>query len=756
MKKLLLSFLFIIPVAVFAQTSLIISEYVEGSSNNKAVELYNNSTSVVNLSDFVLFQFNNGATTSSGTRYALTFSNPTYLAPGRTYVIVNSAAGTALKAYANLQTSNSALNFNGDDALAIFRSSDVSGTTINNNSPIDILGQIGLDPGTEWGTGIISTADNTIRRKVSTYSGVTTNPSPFTPATEYDGFATDAFDGLGYHNMGGSITTNTSLPARAYTDLTINGSGILVSFDGPSIVSRSLTLTDGTLQSNGNLTLQSLADTTAYIAASGATATITGNVTLQRYISSKSSRAWSLISSPVSQALSTGWQQQIHITGANTGTTACTTDATTGFDVTTTNAPSAYTYDASLTAGSRWVVVPNTLSTNTAAGKGFRLNIRGPRSAGCALLDGSSLIPTAVTLSSTGTISNADKNLGSFSIIYPNAASGDNYVLAGNPYPSQISFSALRAANAAALDNTYAIYAPGNTAGNYAYWDPTGGTFAGGNNGLNNATGDIIANGQAVFLKGSAAGNVTINFAENQKTATTQNGYFRTRSFNEMIRIAYMLDDTNKADEIIVRYANDNEASNTKVGAMDIVSMNAGSQYLNSLKGNKAMAVQTRSLQTLTTDTVALNVKSSQSGTYKLNFSEYENFGATIYLIDSYTKTIHDVKASATYSFTIDKNNAATQSNRFALVFSKAIAPTVITGIKVYPNPADKQITVQLPTTTDKYTVTISDIAGKKVYQNQLSSGTQSINIAKFTKGNYVIEITDAKGNRAVEKLVKQ
>ena len=175
------------------------------------------------------------------------------------------------------------------------------------------------------------------------------------------------------------------------------------------------------------------------------------------------------------------------------------------------------------------------------------------------------------------------------------------------------------------------------------------------------------------------------------------------------------------------------------------------------MKAGKLTSIQTRQIQTLTTDTVALDFNTATSGNYSFNFSEHDNFSAAnIYLLDKYTKTSQEVKGNPVYSFTIDKNNAATQSNRFALVFSKAIVPSVITGIKVYPNPADKQITVQLPTTTDKYTVTISDIAGKKVYQNQLSSGTQSINIAKLTKGNYVIEITDAKGNRAVEKLVKQ
>ena len=44
--------------------------------------------------------------------------------------------------------------FNGDDAVVLRK-----GTTV-----IDAIGQIGIDPGSEWGSGLISTADNTLRR----------------------------------------------------------------------------------------------------------------------------------------------------------------------------------------------------------------------------------------------------------------------------------------------------------------------------------------------------------------------------------------------------------------------------------------------------------------------------------------------------------------------------------------------------------------------------------------------------------------
>ncbi|MGH3136501.1 MAG: ExeM/NucH family extracellular endonuclease, partial [Gaiellaceae bacterium] len=62
---------------------------------------------------------------------------------------------------------------------------------------IDSIGQAGFDPGTEWGTGLTSTADNTLRRKATIETGDAAPTDAFDPSLEWDGFATDTFDGLG-------------------------------------------------------------------------------------------------------------------------------------------------------------------------------------------------------------------------------------------------------------------------------------------------------------------------------------------------------------------------------------------------------------------------------------------------------------------------------------------------------------------------------------------------------------------------------
>ena len=167
-----------------APSELFFSEYIEGSSNNKALEIYNGTGAPINLatSGYSVQMFFNGSATA-GLTIALTGT----VAAGDVYVIANSAANTAILAQAD-QTNGSGW-FNGDDAVTLRK-----GTTV-----IDSIGQIGFDPGTEWGTGLTSTADNTLRRKLLIEAGDANGSDLFDPAVEWDGFATDNSRGLGAH-----------------------------------------------------------------------------------------------------------------------------------------------------------------------------------------------------------------------------------------------------------------------------------------------------------------------------------------------------------------------------------------------------------------------------------------------------------------------------------------------------------------------------------------------------------------------------
>ena len=161
------------------QAALVISEYVEGSGNNKAIELLNTGADVVDLTAWELQVFFNGSETAG-----LTVNLKGSVAPGSHFVFAHSAADPAILAVAD-QTTGAGL-FNGDDAV----------TLLNGGAVIDSIGQVGADPGSAWGSGDTRTQNTTLRRKPG--SEPDTNPfDSYDPAFTFEGFPQDSFDDLG-------------------------------------------------------------------------------------------------------------------------------------------------------------------------------------------------------------------------------------------------------------------------------------------------------------------------------------------------------------------------------------------------------------------------------------------------------------------------------------------------------------------------------------------------------------------------------
>ena len=180
-------------------TDIFISEYIEGSANNKALEFYNGTGAAIDLTagNYVVQYYFNGSATPG-----LTISLAGSVPNSGTFILAQSAA-TFLVANGGATTANQTNSgswYNGDDAV-VLRKGGATGTIV------DVIGQIGFDPGTEWGTGLTSTADNTLRRKATDCFGDTNGADVFDPALRFDGFATDDFSGLGSHS---SVCSNTS------------------------------------------------------------------------------------------------------------------------------------------------------------------------------------------------------------------------------------------------------------------------------------------------------------------------------------------------------------------------------------------------------------------------------------------------------------------------------------------------------------------------------------------------------------------
>jgi len=185
-------------LALAAPTDLFFSEMIEGSSNNKALEIFNGTDQPIDLAAggyAVQFFFNGSA--AAGTTIALTG----VIAPGEVFVLAHGSADSQILAQAD-QLSTASF-FNGDDAIALSK----------NGAFIDVIGQIGTDPGSEWGSGETSTQDNSLRRKLAVDAGDTDGADSFDPAQEWDGFALNDFTGLGQHLSATSTATPTETPS---------------------------------------------------------------------------------------------------------------------------------------------------------------------------------------------------------------------------------------------------------------------------------------------------------------------------------------------------------------------------------------------------------------------------------------------------------------------------------------------------------------------------------------------------------------
>ena len=186
---------------------LIISEYVEGSASNKYIEIANYTGSAVNLGNYRLRLFSNGTTTAtSDILLTGTLNNQA------TIVYRNSAATV----YTGTTTTNGAVNFNGDDAIGLYK--------VSTASYVDIFGRIGEDPGTAWINGSNTTLDRTLVRNSSVTSGITVNPASGFPtlATEWTQYNQDVVSNLGNHIMACNFCAS---PSIASANITVTATG---------------------------------------------------------------------------------------------------------------------------------------------------------------------------------------------------------------------------------------------------------------------------------------------------------------------------------------------------------------------------------------------------------------------------------------------------------------------------------------------------------------------------------------------------
>ncbi|WP_248927091.1 lamin tail domain-containing protein [Paenibacillus hamazuiensis] len=224
-------------------TNVFISEYVEGSSYNKALEIYNGSGAAIDLSAYTIAQSNTSTVISlSGT-----------LNSGSVYVIANPNASSGVLAKANM--TSSALSFNGDDSVSLKK----------NGTVIDVVGTAG----TSFGT------DKTLVRKSTVTAGSTSYD-----AAQWDSYAADTFTYLGTHTV--QSANHAPVVASPLADrtatagsgaFTVDASGTFSDQDGDTLT---LTASSGNA-SAATVSVSGMTITVTPLAAGTATITVTAN-----------------------------------------------------------------------------------------------------------------------------------------------------------------------------------------------------------------------------------------------------------------------------------------------------------------------------------------------------------------------------------------------------------------------------------------------------------------------------------------------
>ena len=144
------------------------------------------------------------------------------------------------------------------------------------------------------------------------------------------------------------------------------------------------------------------------------------------------------------------------------------------------------------------------------------------------------------------------------------------------------------------------------------------------------------------------------------------------------------------------------------------------------------------------------NIDGNLGGSFTLADSIYQN----IYEATRSVPTVADLDGDSKYDLIIGNILGGV-----ALYSQNTILSLVDTDLDngsyftLYPNPTDNLVNIQCATITDRMVLEIFDITGKIVFKEQVSSLTKQVNCATFSKGLYLVKLSNAKQS-FIQKLI--
>ena len=364
----------------------------------------------------------------------------------------------------------------------------------------------------------------------------------------------------------------------------------------------------------------------------------------------------------------------------------------------------------------------------------------------------------------------------------------DNWNLVGNPYPSAISADAFITTNSAIItddtnpgtitgtvylwrhlsspsdaynDQFYSNYAYNYNEDDYIQYNSTGSNPVGFN-------GNIAA-GQAFFvlMDDAAPASSTIEFNNSMRgVAYTNDQFYRPSNDTSIGQIENtpieknriwldIIASNNTATSTLIGYIEG--ASNDRDGLFDGDNLSSASLQIYSMINDEKMSIQGRAVPFLDSDIVPLGIKIGTAGNYSIAINAvdglFENTNQDIYLEDTYTGVVHDLR-TVPFSFTTDKG---TFEDRFILRYidNSTLDTSEFesnTGIVIYTTNNQIKINSNSNQIED---IIVYDILGKRlIHLKDVNQNNYNITQLKPTYSPLIVKVMLRNGKQKIQKVI--
>lgn len=550
----------------------------------------------------------------------------------------------------------------------------------------------------------------------STASNITIGPgAEIRNFYDCESFSNSTSFGAGKISFEGSVATNISGTFTVGEVVINNANGVTLQTGSAVNITDRVTLESGQLTISGSLNLKSSATKTAFIDdfTDPTPGTISGSVTLERYISSVASgNIFHYIGATSSADAGGKWGDDFYmgVNGTNGFVTPLDCNPASPALAQGTNYGGFFTYNESNVTDcylTGWKV--ENINYTLAPGKGIAARI-----ANGIVLDETGTYPNPVA---NVTVSNLTKTTAN------TVAYSRGYNLVANPFYAPLDLTGIVADLTADSDWDGSVYIYDPSSGNYSAY-----------NFLSSNPSTINTN-QGFFIRASNAApqSSTLDFLFNKsrRTAASNTAFYRQPQ-----QYAYGLNITvennGKTDATLIAF--DDAFTNGFDNGYDAMKLynDVGIPSLYSKAGNDQQAIHALPLLSDSTRSIPLSILITASGTHTFTFSGIENFPATslVWLEDMQTGMFYDLRQNPTYAFTAHVNDS---NDRFMLHFT---APILTSATTATCAGSDGEISVHLPAGVE-WSYTVKNEADALVARHTGNGGVSLINA--LPQGNYTV-----------------